>query len=70
MKTLALAVFIALLAIIALSMASVRAQVEGPGPYIDVDRSGFALAWTVTKGRQVVCKSPFVDTKNRRIECD
>lgn len=71
MKTLALAIFIALIAIIALSMAAQpRAQVEAPGPYIDVDRSGFALAWEVWRGKTLICKSPFVNTKQRRIECD
>ena len=69
MKTLALVVLLLLLGIIALSMRSM-AQVEAPGPYIDVDRSGFALAWEVWRGKTLVCRSPFVNTKQRRIECD
>lgn len=71
MKTTVL-LFIVLLVIIILSAMSMqgKAQVEGGGPYIDVDRSGFALAWTVVQGRRVVCRSPFVNTKERRIECD
>ena len=70
MKTLAFCIFLMLVAIVCLSMASVRAQVEGPGPYIDIDRNGFALAWEVRRGRELICRSPFVNTRQRRIECD
>lgn len=69
MKTMALLLLLILLGIIALSMRTM-AQVEGSGPYIDVDRSGFALAWEVWRGKTLVCHSPFVNTKQRRIECD
>jgi hypothetical protein len=72
-KLTALSIFFVLMVIILLSMWSVKpapAQVEGPGPYIGVNRSGFALAWIVTQKGRVICRSPFVDTRNRRIECD
>lgn len=69
MKTMALLLLLILLGIIALSMRTM-AQVEGGGPWIDVDRSGFALAWEVWRGKTLVCRSPFVNTKQRRIECD
>ena len=54
-------------------MATAYAQVEPgqPGdPAIDVDRNGWALAWTVfdREGRSV-CKTPYVDFRRRRIEC-
>lgn len=69
MKALSLLLFALLLAIVGLSMASM-AQVEGGGPWIDVDRSGFALAWRVVANGREVCKSPFINTRERLIECD
>lgn len=72
MKWMALGIFAIQLFIAAMLMLTMPApaQVEGSGPYIDVNRSGFALAWVVTQQGRVVCRSPFVDVKNRRIECD
>jgi hypothetical protein len=42
--------------------ATFAATVTGP--------NGFLNGWTVTRGKEVVCQSPFVHAHLQRIDCD
>ncbi len=42
--------------------ASFAATVTGP--------NGFLNGWTVTRGTQVLCQSPFVHANKQQIDCD
>lgn len=42
--------------------ASLAVTVTGP--------NGFLNGWTVTRGREVLCQTPFVHANQQRIDCD
>jgi hypothetical protein len=70
-----LSLFCAALGLVVLAYASIEpvgANVEYcvGEPRIDVDRTGFALAWRVTAGGRLMCQSPYINQATRTIECD
>jgi hypothetical protein len=44
------------------SGVAVAATITGP--------NGFLNGWTVTRGKEVVCQSPFVHANMQQIDCD